>query len=387
MRVVGASSVVDSQEKQTMGTEQQQSGSTPRTNRPTGKANASPIVHARDLVASVIAKTAKRLFGATATFGPSSFRGEATVSGGNVAQFLQERISRFGIDGITVPANAARHLDDAIIAVAAQVEQKCGAKSDLSTDQMERITLEYVTSSCFCSTDQVEPFAQYLDRSRKMRVAIKDVNTAAQASTQEAFAKEPAGATAQLIEAGARAWTAIATLLATSRHLRTLRTTIVSPILYTSVEAWKTIQAIESSARQAVLAELTAMIGESGNPFVSETEITRACARVEGNMLLSSGNRFGVSATTVIRALEQNRRAKVVPNGGSKVELKGATPADIGRQIAGLNGGIDVTVERRDDETLAMQLTVRQGLPMTAPFTAMLPAPGANRDQSAAYAS
>lgn len=369
-----------------MGTDPQQSGNTSRTNRPTGKANASPIVHARDLVASVIAKTGRKLFGATATFSPSSFRGEATVGGGNVAQFLQERISRFGTDGITVPVNA-KHLDDAIIAVAAQVAQKCGAKGDLSTDQVERMTLEYVTSSCFCSSDQVEPFTQYLDRSRKLRVAIKDVNATAQASAQEAFAREPVGATAQLIEAGARAWTAIATLLATSRHLRTLRTTIVSPILYTSVEAWKTLQAIEPNARQAVLAELTAMIGENGNPFVSETEITRACARVEGNMLLSSGNRFGVSATTVIRALEQNRRAKVVPNGGSKVELKGATPADIGRQIAGLNGGIDVVVERRDDETLAMQLTVRQGLPTTAPFTAMIPAPGANRGQSAAYAS
>jgi len=364
----------------------QQSGTTTRTPRQAGKATPSPIVHARDLVASVIAKTSQKLFGATATFGPSSFRGEVTIESGNVEDFLQERIGRFGIDGIVVPASA-KYLDDAIIAIAAQVAQKVGAKGDLGTDQVERITIEYVTSSCFCSPNQVEPFATYLDRSRKMRVAIKDVNSAAQASNQEAFAKEPAGATAQLIEAGARAWTAIATLLATSRHLRTLRTTIVSPILYTSVEAWKTLQAIEQSTRQAVLAELTSMIGESGNPFVSEAEITRACARVQGNMLLSSGTQFGVSATTVIRALEQNRRAKVTPNGGAKVELMGATPADIGRQIAGLQGGVDVVVERKDDQTLAMQLTVREGLPKTSPFTAMVPAPQTGRGQPAAYAS
>ncbi|MDO8622523.1 MAG: hypothetical protein Q7R80_04805 [bacterium] len=363
---------------------QQQSGTT-RTARQAGKVTPSPIVHARDLVASVIAKSGQKLFGATATFGSSSFRGEATISGGNVAAFLQERINYFGLDGITVPASA-KHLDDAIMAVAAQVAQKCGTKGELNADQVERITLEYVTSSCFCGQDQVESFASYLDRSRKMRVAIKDVNAAAQASSQEAFAKEPTPAITQAIEAGGRAWSVIGTLLAQSRHLRTLRTTIVSPILYASVEAWKTVQAIDQRTRQAVLAELTAMIGENGNPFVAEAEIARASARVQGNLLLSSGTQFGVSATTVIRALEQTRRAQVLPNGGSRVELKGATPADIGRQIAGLNGGIDVVVERKDDQTLAMQLTVREGPPMTSPFTAMVPAPGASR-QSAAYAS
>ncbi|MDP3770790.1 MAG: hypothetical protein Q8R16_00640 [bacterium] len=364
----------------------QQSGTT-RTARQAGKVTPSPIVHARDLVASVIAKSGQKLFGATATFGPSSFRGEATISGGNVAAFLQERINYFGLDGITVPANA-KHLDDAIMAVAAQVAQKSGTKGELNADQVERITLEYVTSSCFVAADQVESFASYLDRSRKMRVAIKDVNAAAQTSEQQAFAKDQAvGAIAQLIEAGTRAWATVATLLATSLHLRTLRTTIVSPILYASVGAWKTVQEIDQRTRQAVLAELTAMIGENGNPFVAEAEIARASARVQGNLLLSSGTPFGVSATTVIRALEQTRRADVTKNGGSKVELKGATPADIGRQIAGLNGGIDMIVERQDDKTLRMALTIREGLPTTAPFTAMVPAPVTGRQQSAAYAS
>lgn len=365
----------------------QQSGSIGGTSR--GKSTAPkrygqvhPTVPARDLVATLIAKTGQKLFGATAPLAMTSVRGqEAKLEGVSPAVFLNARAEHFGIPG--VKAAIGQSLDEAVIAVARQITEKVAKPANLNADQLSRIALEYVASACVISASEIEPFSTYLIRSMEYRQAVKALNAAAANSEPGEFqANDQARIEARNAQAQ-KAWGAITTLLSSSRHLAALRTTIAAPFIYTAMDAWKALQELDAEQRNATVGQLRCMVSETGNPFVSETEVWAAYARVQGSELLSTGNRFGVAIETAIGAISQTRLAQVRPNGGKQVTFDAASPEAVGASIAGLRGNVTGKVTAKDGRTIGLELEVREGLPGTGSIAVPVPAPTSGRPQFA----
>lgn len=343
-----------------------------------------PAVPARDLIATLIAKTGKKLFGATAPLGTTSVRGKVVIEGGNVTTFLNARAEHFGLSG--VKATIGQSLDEAIIAVAKQVAEKATKPASLNADQLGRIALEYVTSACVVPMAEIEPFSTYLVRSMEYRQAVKALNAAA-ANSEPATFQGSDQAQVEARNAQARnAWGTITALRSSSAHLAALRTTIAAPFIYAAMAAWQALQAFDATTRQAVIGQLRCMVAESGSPFVSETEVWSAYARFQGSSLLSTGNAFGVAIETAINAIGQTRSAQVQPNGGKKITLVAVSPDALGASIAGLRGNITGEVTAKDGRTIGLQLEVREGLPSTGTIAVPVPTPGFGR-QAPQYAS
>lgn len=358
----------------------------------TGKSNIPPkrygqmhpAVPVRDLVATLTAKTKQKLFGANDPLGTTAFRGQVTIEDSSVAVFLNARAEHFGLTGVKTAIGKA--LDEAIIAVAQQVAQRCTKPANLNMDQLQRIALEYVTQACCIDVTAIEPFQAYLANAMEYRQAVKALNAAATNSEPATFQSADQASVEARNAAAKKAWGTITALGTASQHLRTLRTTIAAPFIYTTMDAWKALRAFETKARQAVIGQLRCMVAESGSPFISETEVWTAYARVQGSELLSTGNAFGVGIETAVSAIGQSRLAQVQPNGGKKVTLVAASPAAIGAAIGALHGDITGEIVVQDGRTIGLNLQVREGLPGTGSIAVPLPSPAFSR-QASQYAS
>ncbi len=358
-------------------------GSTGKWVAPKRYGQMHPVVPARDLVATLIAKSQQKLFGATAPLGTTSVRGQVVVEGGNAVAFVNARAEHFGVPG--VKATIGQSLDEAIVALARQIAEKCTKPANLNADQLGRIALEYVMSACVVPTSQVEPFQTYLARSMEYRQAVKALN-AATANTEPGAFQANDQALVEARNAQARkAWGTIIELLSADTHLAALRTTIAAPIIYASMDAWKALQAFDATTRQAVIGQLCSMITESGSPFISETEAWNAYARFQGSSLLSTGNAFGVAIETAIGAMGQTRLAQVQLNGGKEITFVAASPEALGASLAGLRGNITGKVTAKDGRTIGLQLEVREGLPGTGTIAVPVPTPAFGR-QAQQYA-
>lgn len=361
-----------------------QTGTSKSTTPPKRYGKMHPAVPVRDLVATLTAKTSQKLFGANEPLGTTSFRGQVPIEDGNVATFLNARAEHFGLTG--VKTSIGKSLDEAIIDVAKQVVQQATKPANLNADQLQRIALEYVMQACCIDATAIEPFQTYLANAMEYRQAVKALNAAAANSEPATFQ----GSDGVLVEsrnaAAKKAWGTITALGTASQHLRTLRTTIAAPFIYAAMEAWKALQAFDATTRQAVIGQLRCMVAESGSPFVSETEVWNAYARVQGSELLSTGNAFGVGIETAVGAIGQSRLAQVKPNGGQKVTLVAGSPAAIGAAIGALRGDITGEIAVQDGRTIGLNLQVREGLPGTGSIAVPLPSPAFGRQQQHASA-
>jgi hypothetical protein len=326
-----------------------------------------PIVRARNLVPTLIAKTGQKLFGASAPLGLDSFQGSAVVPDGNVYDFLAKRVKCYGVEGKDIVVPKSGKLDEVIVSVAKQLAHTLKASTDLADEQIERIALEYVCASVFIATTKVEPFGLYVIQSRTYRTALKALNTASVMSTAEAFEKSNLRTIEQINSEAKLAWGKITQILAQSPHLATLRTQVMVSPLYASMEAWAKLREVKAKTmRPAILAELRTMVVETGNPFISVQRIEEAWSRMDGNLLLSVGTHFGVKVETAVDSMGQSRFTNAVKtgqNGGKVIRFEGASPFDIAETIKGLHGGLTGTVSRKDDKTVAMNFEIQEGVP------------------------
>lgn len=336
-----------------------------------------PAVPVRDLVATLIAKTGQKLFGANAPLGTTSFIGQVMVEERNITAFLNARTGHFGVTG--VKAMIGQSLDEAIINVAQQITQRCIKPANLNEDQLQRIALEYVTQACCIVEAEIEPFQTYLARAMEYRQAFKALNAAAANSGPAAFQTNDQAQVESRNAVALKSWGTIIALCSASPHLRALRTTIATPFIYTTMEAWKALQTFEPKSQQAVVGQLRCMIAESGSPFISETEVQIASARVQGSELLSTGNAFGIAIETAIGAISQSRLAQTQPNGGRTVRFIAAAPEAIGASLAGLRGNLTGEIAVEDGNTLGLTLRVREGLPETGTIAVPVPMPAFGR--------
>ena len=197
------------------------------------------------------------------------------------------------------------------------------------------------------SPKDIVPFATYLGQATRFRQAVKALKAAGRTTTEEAFTSD--GVTANALNTqGKQAWEMVVTLLTESKHLATLRTRLVAPMLFESGAVWDGLAKMAAAQRSTTLAELAAMVAETGNPIVTKSDLTRAQARVEGNMLVTEGSAYGISASAVVHTIGANPFASDRENGGNRVSMR-ASPSDIGRQVAGLRGIADVTAEKVGD--------------------------------------
>lgn len=364
----------------------QQSGSTSGTKWPIGVKH--PTISARNLVAAVMAIAKKtvgeagaKLFGVANPF-RTTFYGQAVVGDGNVAQFLKDRIERFGIEGVRLPSQVGS-LSDAIVNVARQLAERVGTTAGLSAQQLIRIAIEYVTQACCIDETAIEPFSAYLARAKQYRTAMKTLNRTEQASNPEAFSSASDPSTIEkVLEQGRQAWASATRYLAESVHLAALRTQIDAPILFTGIEAWQAVKALNADVRLAVLNELRAAMQQSGKPYVNTAAVEQALARVAGNQFLTGGNLHGVTIDTAIEAMASSRMPGVQPNGGAQVGFDGTPAFAVGDALRGLNAHVRGTAKRKDGRTIGYEFDVTEGPSSSAPFTTPIALPTSGRQAS-----
>ncbi|MDO8598896.1 MAG: hypothetical protein Q7S02_02210 [bacterium] len=334
------------------------------------------IVGARNLVTAVMASARKtlgaageKLFGISNPF-RTNFQGEAVIPDSNVAQFLKDRIDKFGIAGVKLPATVAS-LSDAIVDIARQLAKETKKIGGLNEQQVQRIAVEYVTQSTCIPLSSVESFSTYLQRSAQFRTAVKAVNKTAQASTAEAFSQgSDLGTIERLLEQGRQAWANMQRHLAESPHLAALRTQFNAPMLFTSMEGWQAVKVVNPDVRLAVLNELRCIMQTQGSPYVTTANVEQAIARVKGNEILTGGNAFGVTTSTAIEAMASSRMTGVQPNGGTQVGFDGTPAWQIGAALRDLNGHVSGTAKLKSDGTIDYAINVTEGTSPKAPFTA-----------------
>lgn len=331
-----------------------------------GKWSGNPIVTARNAVTTLLARTKQKLFGGMGALNGRTLRGEVEIPDGNVSAFFEKKVGRYGIADLSTKGITGT-FDAVVGAIATKIAAR--TKADIGEDQLQRVALEYVLQSAFLQTDKVQPFAEYLVLATQFRKAVKAVNAAARASSDEAFGTNGTDAK-RLNTEGRKGWEDAIALLTSSTHLRTLRTTIAAPILYADDAAWDACKAMERQTRLAVTAELQEMAAERGNPIVGQAEVTRAQARIAGNTALTNGSAYGVNADAVVAAVAATPFGNA-RNGGPRAQVLDASPSDIGMRIAGLRGIANTTAERVDEGKVRFTIEVRDAGPL--PTGTMVP--------------
>lgn len=303
-----------------------------------------PVVRSSTLLSAIIGKlpAKRRPFGGLVSFGEDVHAVQIAIPDGNVATFLQERLTRFGTS-IQTSFSDQPHLDSAIIQVAgelAKVAQRL--VSSLNADKAFAIACEYVVQACSVTAGQIQPFNKYLTQAIELRQAYKIWNGAANAYSGEALDGE-FHAIAQYFDDAVEARETIERICRSNQHLGALRTTLQTrPIA--DEAAWKCFKAVPQRQRATVYQLLLARIVATGDDRVSAENIAQAQAQIAGHQLLAAGTMSGVDAPTAVNALADNPFGRGMSNGGREATAHGMSAALLGRRIAGMAATAEVKV-------------------------------------------